>query len=1712
MEFDAHYLDDIKIGENIIALTRHPDFAYPGMRFKVTAFRDHDLSLVAPLSNLKVEFWGSLQLGPPGAVPTLISEGMIQWSDGGLAPTQAHLAVRSSRAWTPFAILPWLTLPIVLASLSHDPISFIFPGNMLKLHQWQVGIPSLSFSIADSTVQPELELVASGSILLDITGGFEPGKYFEAIVIGRYLSAEEKLDLSISHPGGWQPLPGIDITTPAFQGIMAFQPSGFSLVAAVQFPDRLVLLPGLIEIGGGDTGKIASFGLDTTVLDGDGPMLLLTADMPRNPETGKFGKLNIAPSLVASLCLPLTLEPTPHCGALDVGQDPANADRYRLAFALTGGGIQPLSGLPLPPFIIESVTVRADTDYPLTMEMGLNLKTGVFDFAFSAAVVLHLPMFFINNLVLDISAAGRISEEGMDGAFVVGLPEIGMPDALGGPLAGPAVALATSAGFEGRINGRMVPIRKGLSVIWTGVAPPWTLCADAHGFANIRLEFFLPSPTQLGGSFACDLDWSIDVRPLGLKGLNLVRFSGIYIALELAFSGGMTIFMEVGATFEFGTGTSMCDDLDDPQCLMAYVNARLGLKVLPPPVGGVIEFEAGIEGLLFEPLGMRNFAVIDPRMGLGLQISPLPNPPWVAIVPTLIMLNVNIYWKVFGEWPQMMFTKENSWPPDLLAPENVDPIWGQNLMGLQLSVLWEMAPHDDTALSVMGLPKIGIKVNINFKMVRLPQILMDMSMCILSVMEDFGIGLPPTIALPSFIDDLMPFEINLDVEFSLITTAPFGKRIFADGVVKNFDLMYFGAPGMWADIGVYINFPIPALSPTVLSDLLADPLGALSSTGIGLNMTTKLPFGLLAVTYGGFVSPIAFSLIAGASMNFFGFSYALSLFVGVDLGSESNPTGQGGGAGGFLGMSMAINIPLIATVHLTGMMTATLAGPGFYLEGAVDAALFGICMLGSVSIESQTMVFKAKITAHLGLLGSFELDGELSPEGYYLEGWYQAPPGPDPFAGVKRLMVEGIIKVVEVFASQFDLPADNPVREILEASLGPSGSSGSPLNVRWAKLSIASEGSPALYAAAGLTIAGVDQDFIFELDGFRRRSRSRSLRQVFGDVLRDDEFADDHDSWLPSIPTLPNSTKLMAMHSAGLIPNVGMHDKAGRRTGELEARRRLQTNACGGESGVFPSPFDAMDDFVGFFVDMFSFEALLSKIGPLDETLEFELNGLLDMSIMGFARLQITASDISLTFSGAVTFLGLGLSGSAELSTDGGIRQARLEGTGVLEKLCDACPEFNGFFLVEKAGVSSPVVLTMAVQSSFLGVSISGDAEFSTDGGIKSFSLEGDASPFIDGLKSAIRNGLAGVAPSSDLLINAINDALSLFYVSRFRIVNPENTVLVTYEFDVTIVGQPKTLKFKLPRLPTSIADLVELISFLASEIASSIAPFEMDVAFGDPNWDAQICLPEICWYDYECDCGHLHLPHHHDPHIHIPGFGRRAEDESSSPHNHAPHAKKRKLRGRIPEIDGPGDGSDMVEDVEGSWWQPYPGGEHYALAMNASLGDAHPHITGIDVKTYQEQIHVLLEDHVAAAHDDSPQMRRRALQAPGDRRQLCDCSFKGCSQLCATSPLIISMSGKLIVGTTSASMTMSVRVQISAGDLPGEWPSIDQTWSTSISMNFASPSRNLCDLVPPIRDFIETAKVGGGNICECLFDICLCIDLPELKLSDFLSCDLLGA
>ena len=109
------------------------------------------------------------------------------------------------------------------------------------------------------------------------------------------------------------------------------------------------------------------------------------------------------------------------------------------------------------------------------------------------------------------------------------------------------------------------------------------------------------------------------------------------------------------------------------------------------------------------------------------------------------------------------------WPPSISMYD--DP----NLMGLELNVLWETAPHDEPILSAMQLPKIGVRVGIfNFKIFRVPQLLADMSMAILWGLDEL-VGSPPPIMLPWWVNKVFPFEINMDFEVPTQRLQPWGR-------------------------------------------------------------------------------------------------------------------------------------------------------------------------------------------------------------------------------------------------------------------------------------------------------------------------------------------------------------------------------------------------------------------------------------------------------------------------------------------------------------------------------------------------------------------------------------------------------------------------------------------------------------------------------------------------------------------------------------------------------------------------------------------------------------------------------------------------------------------------------------------------------------------------------------------------------------------------
>lgn len=270
-----------------------------------------------------------------------------------------------------------------------------------------------------------------------------------------------------------------------------------------------------------------------------------------------------------------------------------------------------------------------------------------------------------------------------------------------------------------------------------------------------------------------------------------------------------------------------------------------------------------------------------------------------------------------------------------------------------------------------------------------------------------------------------------------------------------------------------------------------------------------------------------------------------------------------------------------------------------------------------------------------------------------------------------------------------------------------------------------------------------------------------------------------------------------------------------------------------------------------------------------------------------YPQIRTGPDELSVSLAASFSFLGISLAGSAVLSTDGGIRSARFEGSGSVPQLCDACPSFSGRFVAEKVDASQIFpTLTMAVDMTFLGIALSGEATFTIAGEISSFRLSGDGSAFLETLKGGIIRALALVDPSNtdNLIVKALGQALSTFSVTSFVIAQPENTVFVTYDFNVLLLGSNKLVSLKIPRLPTSLADVVEILSTLGSDITQIIAPLDFKIDI-DTSWSSRLCLPAVCWCELDCDCGHVHIPHWHNPHLHFPHW--------HNPHLHFPFGRR---------------------------------------------------------------------------------------------------------------------------------------------------------------------------------------------------------------------------
>lgn len=424
------------------------------------------------------------------------------------------------------------------------------------------------------------------------------------------------------------------------------------------------------------------------------------------------------------------------------------------------------------------------------------------------------------------------------------------------------------------------------------------------------------------------------------------------------------------------------------------------------------------------------------------------------------------------------------------------------------------------------------------------------------------------------------------------------------------------------------------------------------------------------------------------------------------------------------------------------------------------------------------------------------------------------------------------------------------------------------------------------------------------------------------------------------------------------------------------------------------------------------------------------------------------------------TFLGVAITGRGVLSTAGGILECNLTGTGTISVAgCDACPELSGVVRLYQP-VGGDLTLTQSLTYNFLGIALAGTAIFTRYRTVESFSFSGTLdSSFADGLKSnLIAAVLATTNNEENVFVRALNAAFGTVSADALRM-KYSGGAFVECEIDIVLVDQPRTLAFKLIRIPTSRLDLFTLIGQLGAEILPLLSPLEGTVSLPQRDSDS-ICGPAI-----PCLCG---------PELGCSSRLRRVSEELRKIANgtdstlvpYVPVALTNRLR-----FDGVPLAMNLSVDMapqrrehRARMLDRCPLSDVY-LKLTGCCGDricARPklRVTGsVGIKIRGEIAYVVAEGSLK-------------LEAPGQGLSPIDKSFQ--AETAFLSNIINSLSS-----------------------------SIDSTATALLSAS------SLCDVVPGLRDTV-IGGIGGGSTEACALGKCITINFPRtdgIKLYDILPC-----
>jgi hypothetical protein len=159
---------------------------------------------------------------------------------------------------------------------------------------------------------------------------------------------------------------------------------------------------------------------------------------------------------------------------------------------------------------------------------------------------------------------------------------------------------------------------------------------------------------------------------------------------------------------------------------------------------------------------------------------------------------------------------------------------------------------------------------------------------------------------------------------------------------------------------------LPSATESALIAFAQNPLSIISTSGISIQASASLPFGLGQLTFSGIVSSSAFDITAAGSMGISPFQVSAALRIAYSTASSAL----------LLSFTGPLPLPLpFGQIQVSGTMTHN----SFTGTATIQRMLFSVGFCGTLSVSSGPPVQVQLIGyAQLGFLGRFDFNGIIS--------------------------------------------------------------------------------------------------------------------------------------------------------------------------------------------------------------------------------------------------------------------------------------------------------------------------------------------------------------------------------------------------------------------------------------------------------------------------------------------------------------------------------------------------------------------------------------------------------------------------------------------------------------------------------------------------------------------------------------------------------------